>query len=103
MAPDPIVKGQRVRMWKVKLNFEGRRDCEMEIEIRDKENNVVAREDNVALRRGSNEYNLRPDARYEFNGQERCLRVVVNLEGTRSDVDGKRAFCAKQKPAWSLK
>lgn len=103
MAPDPVVQGQRIRMWKVKLNFDGSRDCEMEIEIRDRENRVVAREDSVRIHRGLNEVNIRPDEKYEFSRGEHCLRVTVNLEGTRTDMDAKRQFCARQKPAWSMK
>ena len=103
MSPDPIAKGQRVRAWQVRLNFDGRRDCETEIEIRDRENNVVAREERVDLRRGINEIRIRPDERYEFRGAEHCLRVVVNLEGTQKDVDAKRRFCARQRPTWTLR
>ena len=103
MSPDPIAKGQRIRSWQVRLNFDGRRDCETEIEIRDRENNVVAREERVDLRRGINEIRIRPDERYEFRGAEHCLRVVVNLEGTRKDVDAKRRFCARQRPTWTLR
>jgi len=103
MTPDPVVRGERIRMWKVKLDFEGRQDCEMALEIRDRENRVVARNDNVQLRRGYNEVNIRPDEKYAFNAGEHCLRVSVNLEGTRTDTDAKRQFCARQKPAWSMK
>jgi hypothetical protein len=103
MSPDPIAKGQRIRSWQVRLNFDGRRDCETEIEIRDRENSVVAREERVDLRRGINEIRIRPDERYEFRGAEHCLRVVVNLEGTRKDVDAKRRFCARQRPTWTLR
>ena len=103
MSPDPIGRGERVRSWRVRLDFEGRRDCETEIEIRDRENNVVAREERVELRRGINDIRIRPDERYEFRGAEHCLRVVVNLEGTRKDVDAKRRFCARQRPSWTLR
>jgi hypothetical protein len=103
MSPDPIAKGQRVRSWQVRLNFQGRRDCETEIEIRDRENNVLAREERVDLRRGINEIRIRPDERFQFRGGEHCLRVIVSLEGTRKDVDARRRFCARQRPTWSLR
>jgi hypothetical protein len=103
MSPDPIGRGERVRAWMLRLNFDGRRDCETEIEIRDNDNNIVAREDNVDLRRGINEIRIRPDERYQFRGGEHCMRVVVSLEGTRRDVDAKRRFCARQRPSWTLR
>jgi hypothetical protein len=103
MSPDPISKGQRVRSWKVTLNFDGKRDCQTEIEIRDRENNVVAREDRVDLRRGKNEIRMRPDQRYEFRGNEHCMRVVVSLEGTQKEVDARRRFCARQRPTWTMR
>lgn len=103
MSPDPIVRGQRVRAWRVKLYFEGSRDCETEIEIRDSDNYVVARESRVDLRRGINEINIHPDERYEFRGKEHCMKVILNLEGSGKDVDAKRGFCARQKPAWSMR
>ncbi len=40
MSPDPIIEGQRVRAWKVRVNFEGRRECETDIVVREG-NNVV--------------------------------------------------------------
>ena len=31
MSPDPVVDGQRVREWKVRVRFDGRRECETDI------------------------------------------------------------------------
>ena len=28
MSPDPVTDGQRVQAWKVRINFEGRRECD---------------------------------------------------------------------------
>src|SRR5690349_21956279 len=38
MSPDPIFEGRFVRAWKLRLNFEGRRDCDTDILIRDGSN-----------------------------------------------------------------
>jgi len=29
MAPDPVVEGQRIREWKLRIRFDGRRDCDV--------------------------------------------------------------------------
>jgi hypothetical protein len=102
MSPDPVVEGQRVRGWKVTLQFDGGRDCQTDIEIRDREDNVLGKQENVNLRRGTNEIAIRPDDRYQFRRKEHCMKVVVNLEGTQKDVDAKRQFCAQQKNSWTM-
>lgn len=101
MSPDPVVEGQRIRMWRVQIRFDGNRECDTEVEIRDG-NNVVAR-DRLSLRPGVNDINIRPDERYTFRGREHCLNVVVDLEGTRSQVDADRRFCARQRSSWSMR
>ena len=102
MVPAIVVQGQRVRAWTVKLDFDGHRDCHMDLEIVDGERRVVAREDNLPLRRGANELKLRPAEKYEFDKAELCLRVRVNLEGTRTETDANKKFCARRKNAWTL-
>ena len=101
MAPDPVVEGQRIRGWRVQIRFDGNRECNTEVEIRDG-NKVVAR-DRIALRPGVNDINIRPDERYAFRGREHCLNVVVDLEGTRNQVDADRRFCARQRSSWSMR
>ncbi|MGH7845446.1 MAG: hypothetical protein ACREQW_09790 [Candidatus Binatia bacterium] len=100
MNPDPIIEGQRIRFWKVRIQLDGNRECDTEIEIREG-NEVVARE-RLSLRPGTNELNVRPDDRYTFRGREHCFEVVVDLEGTRSRADADRRFCARQKASWSM-
>lgn len=102
MSPDPIVEGQRVRSWKVRLRFDGNRDCETEITIREG-GDVVARARNVMIRRGVSEIDLRPAENYRFRGREHCFKVEVDLEGSRREVDAARRFCVHQRPAWSLR
>jgi hypothetical protein len=101
MSPDPIVEGQRIRSWKVKVQFEGNRECDTEIEIREG-NDVVARE-RTTLRPGVNEVSVRPDERYNFRGREHCFDVVVDLDGNRNRADADRRFCARQRPGWSMR
>ena len=100
MSPDPIIEGQRIRSWKVRIQLAGNRECDTEVEVREG-NEVVARE-RLSLRPGINELNLRPDERYTFRGREHCFDVVVDLEGTRSRADADRRFCARQKASWSM-
>jgi hypothetical protein len=42
------MQGQRVRAWKVRMNFQGRRDCETEIYVRES-NNVVGHMRNLYI------------------------------------------------------
>lgn len=102
VSPDPIVEGTRIRSWKVRLRFDGSRDCETEIAIREG-SDVVAQAQRVMVRPGINEIELRPSANYRFRGREHCFNVQVDLEGSRREVDAARKFCAQQRPAWSMR
>jgi hypothetical protein len=103
MSPDPVMEGQRVRGWRVKVRFEGNRTCDTEIEIRDVRNNLVARENSVRLRPGVNDITVRPDSRFQFSSKEQCLKVFVNVEGSKKEVDASRKICATQRGSWSLR
>jgi hypothetical protein len=102
VSPDPLVEGQRIKGWRVRVQFDGNRECETEIEIREG-NDVVARERNFTLRPGVNETQIPPLENYRFHRGEHCFEVVVDLEGTRRQVDADRRFCARQRPAWSMR
>jgi hypothetical protein len=90
MSPDPMVEGQRIRSWKVRVQFDGNRE-------------IVAQARRVNLRPGVNEIDLRPVENYRFRGNEHCFNVQVDLEGSRKEVDAARRFCAHQRPAWSMR
>ena len=102
VSPDPIVEGARIRSWKVRLRFDGNRNCETEVTIREG-NDVVAQVRNLTLRPGVNEIDLRPSENYRMRGREHCFKVEVDLEGSRREVDAAKRFCAQQRPAWSLR
>jgi hypothetical protein len=102
VSPDPLVEGQRIKGWRVRINFEGSRECETEIEIREG-NDVVARARNFLLRPGINETQVPALETYRFHRGEHCFEVAVDLEGTRRQVDADRQFCARQRPAWSMR
>src|SRR3990172_5250544 len=53
LSPDPIIEGQRLEAWRVRLRFDGRRECETEIEIREGRE-VVGRTRRLSLRPGIN-------------------------------------------------
>ena len=101
VSPDPLVEGERIRSWRVRIRLDGERQCETEIEIREGDE-VVARESNYALRPGINEIQIRPLERYRFHRSEHCFEVLVDLEGTRRKVDAEKRFCAYQAKAWSM-
>jgi hypothetical protein len=102
VSPDPLIEGQRIRSWKVRLVLETNRECETEIMVREG-NDVTAQARRVMLRPGVNEIDLSPAEAYRFRGREHCFDVIVNLEGTRRRVDADRRFCAQQRPSWSLR
>jgi hypothetical protein len=101
VSPDPLVEGDRIRGWRVRIHLDGERQCETEIEIREGDE-VVARESDYTLRPGLNEIQIRPLERYRFHGQEHCFEVIVDLEGSRRKVDADRRFCARRAAAWSM-
>ncbi len=101
MSPDPIIEGQRIRSWVVRIRLEGDRPCETDIEIREG-NDLVGRA-RYTLRPGVNEVQMGPAEGYRLRGREHCFNVVVDLEGTRRQVDADRQFCARQRPGWSLR
>ena len=102
VAPDPLIEGQRIRAWKVRIKLEGNRDCNTEIEIREG-GDTVGRVRRTTLRPGITEVDVEPTERYRFQGREHCFNVVLDLEGTRREADAARRFCALQKAAWSMR
>jgi hypothetical protein len=102
VAPDPLIEGQRIRAWKVRIKLDGNRECSTEIEIREG-GETVGRVRRTTLRPGITEVDLEPNERYRFRGREHCFNVVLDLDGTRKEVDASRRFCAAQKAAWSMR
>ncbi len=101
MSPDPVVEGQRIREWKVRIRFDGRRDCETDIVVREGNDNV-GRVRNFNLRPGVNEITIPVSDNFRMRGREHCFEVQVDLDGTSQRVDADRRFCAKQKTMWSM-
>jgi hypothetical protein len=102
VSPDPIIEGQRIRGWKVRMRLDADRECDTEIEIREG-NEVAGGPRRYTLRPGVNEIEIPAAERYRFQGREHCFSVVADLEGTRRPVDAGRKFCAQQRPSWSLR
>ncbi len=102
MSPDPVVEGQRIRAWRVRIDFNGRRDCETDIFIREG-NNVVGHSRNFKLRPGVNEIELPASGNFRYTGHEHCFNVQVDLDGTRQQVDASRRFCARQRNMWTMR
>ena len=102
MSPDPIIEGLSVRLWKVRIRLDGNRDCDTEIGIREG-GEFVGRERRYTLHPGINEIDIEPVEGFRFRAKEHCVRVVVDLEGTRREIDADRRFCARQRPAWSMR
>jgi hypothetical protein len=102
MSPDPVVDGQRVREWKVRVRFDGRRECETDVVVREGENNV-GRLHNYNLRPGVNEIVVPAIVGFRLRGREHCFHVQVDLDGSRQRIDADRRFCAAQRTLWSMR
>jgi len=102
MSPDPLIEGQRVRAWKVRINFEGRRECETDILIREGEN-IVGHARDHNLRPGVSEIEIPAVERFRYTGREHCFNVQVDLDGSRRQIDAARRFCARQRLMWSMR
>lgn len=102
VTPDPLLEGQRIRGWKVRVRSEANRQCETEIEIREGDE-MVGGPRRYMLRPGVNEIEMPVSERYRFHRGEHCFTVVLDVEGTRRNVDADRRFCARQRNSWSLR
>jgi len=102
VSPDPLIEGQRIRNWRVRLRLDGNRECETAIMIREG-NDLVAQGQRMTLRPGINEIDIPAGGGYRFRGREHCFDVLVDLEGARHRIDADRRFCAQQRPSWSLR
>lgn len=101
MSPDPVTEGQRVNSWKARIRFDGRRDCETEVYVR--EGNVIAgHARNYRMRPGVNEIHIPAAPSFRFGGRQHCFNVQVDLDGSRQQIDADRRFCATQKYSWSM-
>jgi hypothetical protein len=78
MSPDPIIEGQRVRAWKVRINFDGRRDCETDVLIREG-NNIVGHARDYKMRPGVNEIEIPAIESFRYTGREHCFNVQIDL------------------------
>lgn len=102
MTPDPVVEGQRIRAWRVRLQYDGRRECETEIFVRDGRY-VVGHVRDFKMRPGVNELEIPATNDFRFHGRELCFNVSVDLEGSRQEIDADRRFCAAQRTMWSMR
>jgi len=102
MSPDPVMEGQRARAWKVRIQFDGRRECETDVLIREG-NNVVGHARNYNMRPGVNEIDVPAADNFRLRGRELCLNVQVDLDGSRQQIDADRRFCARQRTMWSMR
>lgn len=102
MSPDPVIDGQRIRAWKARVRFDGRRDCNTDIYIREG-NNVVGHARDFKLRSGINDIEIPARDNFRFRSREICFNVQVDLDGSRQQIDADRRFCATQRTMWSMR
>jgi hypothetical protein len=102
MSPDPIREGQRLRAWKVRIRFDGRRDCSTDIVVREG-GNTAGQVNNFRLRPGVNDIEVPANDSFRMRNREHCFTVQADLDGSRQAVDASRRFCAAQKNVWSMR
>lgn len=102
MSPDPVIEGQRIRAWKIRINFNTRRDCETDILVREG-NNIVGHLRDYKLQPGVNEIEVPAVESYRYSGREHCFNVQVDLDGSRQQIDATRRFCARQRTMWTMR
>jgi len=102
MSPDPVFEGQRVRTWKVRVRFDGRRECATDVVVREG-NTIAGNIRDFKLRPGVNEIEIPAAEGFRLRGREHCFNVQVDLDGSRQQIDADRRFCASQRSAWSMR
>ena len=105
--PELVQAGKTVQLWKVTLK--ALEDCLTVLEVRERDR-VVGRSVPYQIRSGEFPYTVTADSNYRFQGQEHCLKVLVNVADAWVPVDPlepQKVFCAKYRPrppgGWSLK
>src|SRR5258708_19465639 len=71
MSPDPVVEGQRIRVWKVRIRFDGQRECETDIVIREG-SNVTGNMRNYRLRPAVNAIEIPPNDPFRLPAPDHC-------------------------------
>lgn len=102
MSPDPVIEGQRIRVWRVRINFNTRRDCETDVLVREG-NNIVGHLRDYKMQPGVNEIEIPAVENFRYTGREHCFNVQVDLDGSRQQIDAARRFCARQRPSWTMR
>jgi hypothetical protein len=102
MSPDPVIGGQRLRAWRVRIDFSGRRECETGVLIREA-GNIVGHARNFRMRPGVNDLEIPVVESFRYTGREHCFNVQVDLDGSKQQLDAARRFCAHQRNMWSMR
>ena len=102
MSPDPVIEGQRVRAWKLRVRYDGQGECSTAMYVREG-NNIAGTLRNHTLRSGLNEIEIPASEGFRFRGKETCFNVQVDVDGSRHQIDAERRFCAKQRTVWSMR
>jgi len=106
MSPDPLERGQRIKVLRVTVQVDGTGECETTFELREKPSReLVAQKSGRILKPGINRIQLEPEGKYRFRAREHCFEVLADIERTRKPVDSREAFCAREKDGgrWTMK
>jgi hypothetical protein len=93
--PELVQAGKPVQFWKVTLKSLD--DCLTVLEVRERDR-VVGRSVPYQITSGEFSYTVTADSNYQFQGQEHCLKVLVNVADAWVPVDPlepQKVFCAK--------
>jgi hypothetical protein len=106
--PELVQAGKPVQLWKVTLK--SLEDCLTVLEVREPDR-IVGRSVPYLIKAGEFSYTISADSKYQFQVQEHCLKVLMNVADAWAPVDPldpQKLFCARYRaqppPAgWSLK
>ncbi|MDP2971272.1 MAG: hypothetical protein Q8P64_18990 [Deltaproteobacteria bacterium] len=98
MLPDSASPGQEVR-FRARLRNDGS-PVRANIRIQDRDQ-IVTQLNDVFLPQGYSDF-IFPSIRYQFQRNDHCFVVIVDVERTPYRVDAARQFCARPF-GWSLK
>lgn len=106
--PELVQAGKPIQLWKVTLR--ALEDCLTVLEVRERDR-VVGRSVPYQIKSGEFPYTVTADSNYRFQGQEHCLRVLLNVADAWKPVDPiepQKVFCARYRtqplPAgWSMR
>jgi hypothetical protein len=103
MVPDPVLRGQRIQLWKVTLQSDYNGECRTLLEVWDRDQ-LAGRRVEYLIKPGVGQYTFAAQPGYQFQARDHCFLVRASIGNAWTPISAKRAFCARWGPGgWSLR